>query len=112
VGRWPCFIGIGFWVGRDAASFLLGVPSLPMSSIDIKKVRRHSPGVPGIRSRRNPDEHYIVAVQDLDREKVGDSTMLLRTKVQGVGRGIGDAERHPDVGRAPAQSLGMIVLCP
>jgi hypothetical protein len=84
-----------------------------MSSVDLKKVRRHSPGVPGIRSRSgDPDEHYVVAVQDLEREEVEDSAMLLRTKVQGVGQMIADADRHPDVGRAPAQSLGVIVLCP
>jgi hypothetical protein len=84
-----------------------------MSSVDLKKVRRHCPGVAGIRSRScDPGKHCVVAVQDLEREEVEDSAMLLRTKVQGGGQMIADADRHPDVGRAPAQSLGMIVLCP
>jgi hypothetical protein len=84
-----------------------------MSGADLKKVRRHCPGVRGIRSRScDPGEHCVVAVQDLEREEVEDSTMLLQTKVQRVDQVIADADRHPDVGRAPAQSLGMIVLCP
>jgi hypothetical protein len=32
--------------------------------------------------------------------------------VHGVGQVVADVNRHPDVGLARAQSLGMVVLCP
>jgi len=60
----------------------------------------------------DPGEHCVVAAQNLERKEVEYSTMLLRTKVQGVGQVIADADRHPDLGCVPVQGLGMIVLCP
>ena len=38
--------------------------------------------------------------------------MLLCTQVHGVGEIVTDKDRHPDVGLARTQSLGMVVLCP
>jgi hypothetical protein len=38
--------------------------------------------------------------------------MLFRTQVHGVGEIVANEDRHPDVGLACAQSLGMVVLCP
>ena len=38
--------------------------------------------------------------------------MLLRTQVHGVGEVVADVNRHPDIGLARTQSLGMVVLCP
>jgi len=38
--------------------------------------------------------------------------MLFRIQVHGVGQVVADVNRHPDVGLARAQSLGMVVLCP
>jgi hypothetical protein len=42
-----------------------------MFSVDLKKVRRHCPGVRGIRSRScGPGELYVAAVQDLEGQEV------------------------------------------
>jgi hypothetical protein len=38
--------------------------------------------------------------------------MLFRTQVHGIGEIVANEDRHPDVGLARAQSLGMVVLCP
>ena len=38
--------------------------------------------------------------------------MLFCTQVHGVGEIVADEDRHPYVGLARAQSLGMVVLCP
>jgi hypothetical protein len=40
------------------------------------------------------------------------STMLFCTQVHGVGEIVANKNRHPYVGLACAQSLGMVVLCP
>jgi hypothetical protein len=38
--------------------------------------------------------------------------VLFRTQVHGVGEVVADEHRHPDIGLARAQSLGVVVLCP
>jgi hypothetical protein len=38
--------------------------------------------------------------------------MLLSAQVHGVGEIVANEDRHPYVGLAYAQSLGMVVLCP
>jgi hypothetical protein len=38
--------------------------------------------------------------------------VLFCTQMHGVGEIIANEDRHPDIGLARAQSLGMVVLCP
>jgi hypothetical protein len=45
-----------------------------------------------------------------EQQEIG--PMLLCAQVHGVGEIVADEDRHPYVGLARAQSLGMIVLCP
>ena len=90
----------------------------PEPLVNLEEVRQHRPGLgPGCAAKPGDlCQRAVIVVQTSaapqmeQQQEIG--AMLLCAQVHGVGEIVADEDRHPDVGLARAQSLGMVVLCP
>ena len=90
----------------------------PEPVVNLEEFRKHrtrlAPGCPvkpgDLRQRGVIVVQAPAAPQMEQQQEIG--TMLFCAQVHGVGEIVADEDRHPDVGLARAQSLGMVVLCP
>ena len=90
----------------------------PKPVVNLEEFRQHRPGLapgcagkPGdLRQRPVIVVQTPTAPQMEQQQEIG--PMLFCTQVHGVGQIVANEDRHPYVGLAHAQSLGMVVLCP
>ena len=90
----------------------------PEPIVDLEEFRQHRPGLaPGCAGKPGDLRQCAVIVMQTptppqmeEQQEIG--AMLFRAQVHGIGEIIANEDRHPYVGLACAQGLGMVVLCP